>query len=274
MRGMTLSLSHAAAIPPCFRADDGPVPIQASPMQALPEAAPGPLSPAPAGPPRARSAAGRASAPGVPAHALHVAADHPQRAEVEAFIARIYRERHGARLAGFLPHLLAWRDADGALQAAAGLRAGSEGALFVEQYLDVPAEAAVAAVAGAPVSRERLVEVGNFAAEGAGDARALILRLTVRLHAAGYRWVLFAATRQLRNAFDRMHLATVALADADPARLAQGGTDWGRYYDAQPTLMCGDIAAGYAWLARTGRLPAAGDAPVRGDAVHANGLQP
>ena len=198
----------------------------------------------------------------------HIGPDHPQRDEVEAYIARIYRERHAARLAAFLPHLLAWRDVTGRLQAAAGLRAGGEGPLFVEQYLDMPAEAAVAAVAGVPVTRGRIVEVGNFAAAGAGEARALILRLTVRLHAAGFRWVLFAATRQLRNAFDRMHLATVELAEADPQRLAPTATDWGRYYETHPRLMCGDIAAGHAWLERTGQVPLA----TGGTASHVVGL--
>lgn len=265
---MTLSLMPCADMPACFRADGAADALPGAESNARPDALPGRHTDATR---PAVLALGRHTAP---AHALHVGPGHPQRGEVEAFIARVYRERYDARLAGFLPHLLAWRNDAGALQAAAGLRAGGEGALFVEQYLDVPAEAAVAAVAGVPVSRERLVEVGNFAAEGAGDARALILRLTVRLHAAGYRWVLFAATRQLRNAFDRMHLATVALAEADPARLAPGDTDWGRYYDTQPTLMCGDIAAGYAWLARTGRLPAADEASVQAAAAAQGVLLP
>ncbi len=184
------------------------------------------------------------------ADAVLVGVDHPQRAATEAFIAQVYRARYGAELAAFLPHLLAWRDASGALQAAVGLRGGAEGALFVEQYLDTPADAAIAAITGAPVAREQLVEVGNFGALSAGDARELILHLTRWLHAAGYRWVLFAATRQLRNAFDRLHLATVELADADAARLRSNDTDWGRYYEAQPKLMFGDVAAGHAYLQR------------------------
>jgi hypothetical protein len=182
------------------------------------------------------------------AEAALIGAGDPRRVATEAFIAQIYRARYGAELAAFLPHLLAWRDDAGALRTAVGLRGGGEGPLFVEQYLDAPAEVAIAAVTGTPVLRERLVEVGNFAALSAGDARALILHLTRWLHAAGYRWVLFAATRQLRNAFDRLHLATVELADADAARLRADGTDWGRYYAAQPKLMFGDIAAGHAYL--------------------------
>ena len=176
--------------------------------------------------------------------------DDARRADTEAFIAQVYRARYGAELTRFLPHLLAFRNAAGGLQAAVGLRSGNEGALFVEQYLDVPAEAAIARVIGGPVMRDQLVEVGNFGAQTAGDARELILHLTCWLHAAGFRWVLFAATRQLRNAFDRLHLATVELADANASRLTDDDNHWGRYYDTQPKLMFGDIAAGHAYLQR------------------------
>jgi hypothetical protein len=175
---------------------------------------------------------------------------HPARASVEAFIARVYRQRYGAVLRGFLPHLLAYHDADGTLRAALGLRCASEGDLFVEQYLERPAELAIAARVPRPVARTQLVEVGNFAADQPGDARAMIQALTATLHAAGLRWVLFVATRQLRNTFDRLHLATVDLGEARGERLRGDPSDWGGYYAAQPRLMFGDIAAGHAFLQR------------------------
>lgn len=191
-----------------------------------------------------------------------VDASDARRAETEAFIAQVYRARYGASLAAFLPHLLAFRNDAGALRAAVGLRSGDEGPLFVEQYLDVPAEAAIAAHLGRPVSRGALVEAGNFGAVGAGDARALIVHMTHWLHLAGFRWVLFAATRQLRNTFDRLHLATVELAPALASRLQGDASDWGRYYDTQPILMFGDIGAGHAYLVRSGALPAMSPCPA------------
>ncbi|WP_295951558.1 thermostable hemolysin [uncultured Xanthomonas sp.] len=175
---------------------------------------------------------------------------HPDRAQVEAFIARVYHERYGAVLRGFLPHLLAYHGADGRLQAALGLRCASEGPLFVEQYLAQPAELAIAERMPRRVVRTELVEVGNFAAEHAGDARAMIRALTCTLHGAGLRWVLFVATRQLRNAFDRLHLATVELGEARGQDLRDDPSDWGDYYAAQPRLMFGHIAAGHAFLQR------------------------
>lgn len=185
--------------------------------------------------------------------------DHPDRREVEAFIADIYRQRYGARLRHFLPQLLAYRDAGGELLAAVGLRCGIEGALFVENYLDCSAEVAIAGDNRTPVARNQLVEVGNFAARTPGDARALIINLTGVLHRAGLRWVLFAATRQLRNAFARLQLCPIVLADADASRLQGDASDWGSYYASRPQVVYGDIAAGQAFLdarERAGQVPA------------------
>lgn len=170
------------------------------------------------------------------------------RAEAEAFVAAIYRERFGATLHEFMPWLLGFADATGALRAVVGLRPASGRALFVEQYLDAPAERALSVALGHMVSREHLIEVGSLAALRPGDARRLILGLTRGLHEAGQRWVLFTATRQLRNAFARMGLQPASLGPARPTRLHASATDWGRYYDADPVLLCGDIAAGVAYL--------------------------
>lgn len=197
----------------------------------------------------------RSSNAASPTVAALVEATDPDRNEVERFIADVYFARYGASLSSFLPHLLAFRHSTGQLRAAVGLRSGMEGPLFVEQYLDQPAESAIAFSTGRPVQRRDIVEAGNFGALYAGDARELIINMTHCLHLAGFRWVLFAATRQLRNTFDRLHLATVPLAPALAHRLRNPSTDWGSYYDTQPTLMFGDIAAGHAFLAQSGALP-------------------
>ena len=186
-----------------------------------------------------------------------VDAGHADRREVEAFITRIYAERFGAHLRSFLPDLLAFRDARGAIQAAVGLRHGLHGPLFVEQYLDLPAETAIGRRLRRPVRRDELVEVGGFASRSPGDAREVIIQLTRCLHEADVRYVLFAATRQLRNAFDRLRLQTVVLAEARSERLHGDAADWGSYYQAQPQVLFGDVAAGHAFLQRGCEDPAA-----------------
>ncbi len=187
--------------------------------------------------------------PGRFAHAQLVGPHDPQRAGVEAFIAAVYRDRYGAQLHSFLPHLLAYYDLAGTLVAAVGLRLGSEGPLFVEQYLDLPAEVAIAQRLDCHgVWRQAMAEVGNFAAATPGAARELIVQVTCLLNSAQVRWVLFAATRQLRNAFERLQLSPVELVEARPERLAGSQTDWGRYYDANPVVVCGNVATGHAYL--------------------------
>ncbi|WP_372364402.1 MULTISPECIES: thermostable hemolysin [unclassified Xanthomonas] len=182
------------------------------------------------------------------ASASLVEATHAQRQEVEQFIAAVYLRRYGAQLRSFLPHLLAYRDTNGVLLAAVGVRLGSAGRLFVEQYLDGPAESALAGRMAVPVARSGLAEVGNFAAISSGSARALIPQMTHALHHAGVRWVLFTATRTLRNTFDRLQLQPVALAPALQSRVKDDGTEWGSYYATHPHVLCGDVAAGHAFL--------------------------
>lgn len=79
----------------------------------------------------------------------------------------------------------------------------------------------------APVSRAGLADVGNFAAISSGSARALIPQMTHALHHASVRWVLFAATRGLRNTFDRLQLRPLVLAPALQSRLRDDETPTG-----------------------------------------------
>ena len=185
------------------------------------------------------------------------------RESVERFIADVYLHRYGARLRSFLPHLLAYEDSAGSLVAAVGLRSGREGELFVEQYLDAPIEWAMPlrGITRA-VDRRAVVEVGNFAATTPGIARELIVQLAHLLHEARMDWVLFVATQQLRNAFQRLHLSTVELAEARADHLRELCSDWGDYYASRPRLMCGNVAEGMALLRDAAAHPAPCAAPV------------
>lgn len=182
-----------------------------------------------------------------PAAALRlepVPASHPQRASFEQFIATRFARAYGARLSHFLPNLLGVRGDAGQWRAAAGYAAALDGPLFLEQYLDRPVEEALTAALGRPAHRARIVEVGNLAAVSAGAARALIPLLARSLQRLGYRWVVFTATRELRNSFRRLGLQPLVLAPADPARVAGGGAAWGSYYQRDPQVMAGRIALG------------------------------
>ena len=163
-----------------------------------------------------------------------------QRAALERFIAERFHAAHGARVQHFCAQLLGMRDALGLWQAAAGYTAAASAPLFLEQYLDRPVEELLAAAAGRPVARAEIAEVGNLAA-APGLGRLLIPALGRHLYRLGYRWVAFTATRELRNAFRRLQLEPLQLAAALPARLADGGLSWGRYYSHDPAVMGGRI---------------------------------
>ncbi|HEY0844429.1 MAG TPA: thermostable hemolysin [Noviherbaspirillum sp.] len=174
----------------------------------------------------------------------------PARAGLEAFIADTFFRMHGAHVRQFCHTLVGCRDDDGHWIAALGFTLARDGATFLEQYLDVPLECAIASRTGAPVSRAHIVEVGNLAASHPGAARELIVCMTRYLHQQGMVWVAFTATRGLLNSFTRLRLKPVVLAEADPMRLPDRGRSWGNYYDTSPQVMFGDIRSGYAQLAQ------------------------
>ncbi|MET0679447.1 MAG: thermostable hemolysin [Burkholderiales bacterium] len=176
---------------------------------------------------------------------------HPHRASFEQFIAARFHRAYGARVAHFSPHLLGVRDALAQWQASSGYTPAEGQSLFLEQYLDRPIEGSLASGVGRPVAREGIVEVGNLAAVSAGMARTLIPLLARHLHRLGYEWVVFTATRELRNTFRRLGLNPLRLARADPTRLPDGGANWGSYYERDPLVMAGRIVRGMHVPSRT-----------------------
>ncbi len=180
-----------------------------------------------------------------PTLSLHSAGD-AARPEVEAFIASVFRARFGAELRQFAPLLVALRDADGTVVAAAGTRPAADGPLFLERYLDAPVEQRL----GAP--RQRIVEVGHLAAVQAGAGRQLIARLAPQLVAQGHQWVVSTLTQELRHLFVRLGIVPQALGVADPAQLGPEAAAWGRYYDHRPVVGAGALAPALQALARRG----------------------
>jgi hypothetical protein len=174
----------------------------------------------------------------------------PRRAEVEAFIAAVYRERYGAAVRHFAPVLVSLQDGTGAIVAAAGYRAADGGPLFLEAYLEAPVQDLLPDEPGPPLRRGRIVEVGHLAATQAGEGRRLILLLGPHLAAQGYQWVVSTLTEELRHLFVRLGIAALALGVADPAVLGEQAADWGSYYDHRPLVLAGRIGQACQVLAR------------------------
>ncbi len=167
-------------------------------------------------------------------------------ARLQTFVAEAFRKRYGAEIRNFLPHFLHICNHRNEHQSVVGYRGGAEGPFFLEHYLDHPIEQVLSARLGRPVPRAQIVEVGNLADSTPGMARLSIIATTRCLHGMGYRWVVFTGVRRLYNAFHRLGLHPLELADADPRRLPpEQAQCWGDYYRDHPKVYMGRIEDGY-----------------------------
>jgi hypothetical protein len=104
-------------------------------------------------------------------------------------------------------------------------------------------EKALAALLGERVPRGGIVEVGNLVSAGAGAARRFLPALGRHLASLGHRWVVFTATREVRELLQRLSYPVHLLAPARPERLPDRGAAWGSYYAHDPSVMAGRLAA-------------------------------
>lgn len=216
------------------------------------------LPPAPPGHPAERGAGLTALRPAAaPTLRVHRAGtgtgpEADERAQVEAYIRGVFRERYGAEVRSFAPVLVSLRDASGEIVAAAGYRCAGGDTLFLERYLTQPVEQLLAATGSTLPARGGIVEVGHLAATRAGEGRRLILLLGPHLASEGYRWVVSTLTEELRHLFLRLGIAPLSLGAADPALLGAEATHWGRYYEHHPLVLAGQIDVALKALARRG----------------------
>jgi hypothetical protein len=163
------------------------------------------------------------------------------RQQVERYISEQFRAVHGATIHDFMPVLLTM-GCHGKVTAATGVRAAAQ-PLFLEQYLAQPVENALGPLAGQAVERRRIAEIGNLVATQGGSSYLLFMVLTAVLEKAGFEWVVFTATPQVKKVLGCLGLSIHALCDADPERLTRSSAaEWGRYYSSRPQVVAGRVA--------------------------------
>ncbi len=170
------------------------------------------------------------------------------RHEVEQFIHDCYAFAYNAELKSYLPKIMSLRNERGEISAALGYRKAGSDKLFLENYLQGPVENYLETIAGHPVNREDIIEVGNLASASAGGNRLLITALTGFLKGKRAKWVVFTATPALLNSFSRMGLHPYALSLADKAAVGSQADDWGSYYDQAPVVVAGNVMQAFAAL--------------------------
>jgi len=161
----------------------------------------------------------------------------------------VFRHTYHAEVNTFCPGLLALHHPGERIAAVAGVRPADSEPLFSEIYLDKPVEQRLAETNARTVRRASIVEIGNLAPAGAGQARWLIATLTAYLYAAGFEWVVFTSIPLVFNAFARLGLPLSVLAEARAQCLPAGArANWGTYYDARPMVYAGHVKTGYYLL--------------------------
>lgn len=164
----------------------------------------------------------------------------PCRRSLEAYIAEKYRSVHSADISHFMPILLQM-SVSGRRQAALGLTPGQYDPLFLEQYLELPAQQHIAALAKGPIDRYSLIEVGNLVVTRRGTGLLLFIVMALSAAGAGYQWLLFTATDEVVKLIRRLGFEPQFLAQADPDRVAGGAQNWGDYYRHCPRVMAGNL---------------------------------
>lgn len=171
------------------------------------------------------------------------------RAQAEQYIHEVFARVYSADVKHFMPQLMVLRSESNEFLAALGIRFAQTAPLFLEQYLDVPVEQAVARAAQTAVARSSVVELGNLASLQRGGLRCLIIGLTAYLKGAGAKWATFTAVPAVYNAFVKMGIPLFELGPADASRVIGGAADWGTYYDHSPRVVVGNVEAAYEALA-------------------------
>ncbi len=174
-------------------------------------------------------------------------------------IRRRYRDVFGATLAPSFASYM-HRGCNNEHGAALGYkRAGSE-ALFLEAYLDEPIEEIVSRIVGKTIARDRIVEIGNFAADNV-MAMVSLWGAAANDLAGLSEYAVATLTLPLRKMFARIGVPVIPVAPALAGRLPHGDSDWGSYYQLDPWVCTGNIAEGQnaltAFLQRRQREAAA-----------------
>ena len=171
------------------------------------------------------------------------------------YVRQRYREAFGATLSPSFSH---WMDKgeDGQSCAALGYRRAGDEPLFLERYLGQSIETLVSAALNRKIPRERIVEIGNFAA---GNALAMLDLWGAAANDLGSASEVAVATltAPLRSMFARIGVPITVLAPAGADRVGEDQAAWGKYYELDPQVCVGEIALGQeaisAFLARRRR---------------------
>jgi len=163
----------------------------------------------------------------------------PVRPDLENAIRNAYGRHFGAAVSGFMPYLASYASDLG--QGVLGYRPASDGALYLENYLELPIESMLARLVRRPVSRDAVVEVGQFAVDDRRVVGLLFTELVPFLREQGYEWICFTATHKIRRLLEKAGLRGLVIATAREDAVRGESDRWGSYYDNDPLVVVGRL---------------------------------
>lgn len=127
-------------------------------------------------------------------------------------------KRFDAHLTAYMPAYLALLDKQ-VMKSVCGYRIAEQEPLFLEQYLDEPADRLLAQRFACPIPRGKLIEFGHLASFGRGLSAFHFRLMAQQLVAMGFEWCIFTATDPLHALMRRFGLQPTLIAQASPARI-------------------------------------------------------
>ncbi|ENM5750815.1 thermostable hemolysin [Vibrio mimicus] len=172
---------------------------------------------------------------------------HPRWDEAIALVHERYQQAFDANLTSFMPAYLALLDQN-EMKSVCGFRIAEQEPLFLEQYLDEPADEILAHRFACSIPRSRLIEFGHLASFGRGLSAYHFRLMAQQLVAMGFEWCIFTATDPLHALMRRFGLQPTLIAKASPTRIPDASQVWGTYYQHSPRILAGNLVQGCARL--------------------------
>ena len=175
----------------------------------------------------------------------------PERSVAEAFIRERFQDSYAADVQSFMPYLLGVMDDSNEISAVIGFRPAGNEDLFLENYLDNPAEHALSEASGSRVQRQQIVEVGNLASSDGESFRILMIGLVTLLdRLPGTNWIMCTVGDRLFRLLRRTRFFPLVLEQANQQRLSPQQGNWGSYYQHARKVVAGNVGYGLRELKR------------------------
>ena len=172
---------------------------------------------------------------------MWISKDHAKRRELEFFIAENYKKIHQAKISYFADNLFGCHDGEQFMASLGITFLVDRHHGFIEEYLDEPAEQAIAKIYKQPIAREQIVELGNLSSVVPGSTRKVIEKISPELKKRNVNWAIFAINVPVLNAFHKAGLEPKFICEAKHAKLKDQKTNWGSYYETKPGVYCIEV---------------------------------